>query len=854
MSAKFRGQVKIVGHTIRGWLLNVCEPKEPVGFNLRIDGRLRGAFLARKPKAVLMRNMPDVETAFGFEIRILPEWITGGVQEVRFEDPSDDELDLVLRGSLGPRNGQCFAAEQFGGGVSIGAQPVEDAVIIYPPGAREAQAEGRWLDACRLWVAVCRERPDDAANVRGLSLCARAASESADCILKVEQALQVWHSLSEVDPDSTDARRGLTWCHITLADEAERASDPIAAQAHWGAALDLAPEDRSGRRDLRRLEPDAREDTSLAPSGGYRGQLKIAGGVLRGWLVNASEAQEPVCFNLRIDGRLRGLFIAERSKSILMRGMADIDSGFGFEIRILPEWITGSVQEICLSNPADAGLKLALRASLGPKAGVPFAIDQFGGEVVLGASIPEVAMRPAWRSQSDVVSISRVCLDALQEGRFEDAIRTLRSAFRPHVDADSAKRDMASALGRLAKENVSTELRRKLVLEQVELYRALTQSSDRSVQISAQINLATALSNIGQYEEAAHAADVALKWVPNSVKALVAKAKALVPQNAIVEACALYERVVDIEPYNQSLRTTLRILRTLAEEETPEADVLTVAILGHGEPLERVLGFRYEPNHESTQLASWICTTGADSDNASAGANPETLAPNTVRRVGMVSLESSAGSARELWRREVVYGLVESGLLTGQDDASALERFAPFYSGAAARAPEAARVVVITSRNGGFRFGGGEHFLQSAAEHYAEQGYAPVIVGTRPEFVGQDRMLDGLRYVFIEDSVAAFRKFVIENDVALVHAISGMGFIVAEALKFTNIPFVYGVHFWRELLGDAQDLAYFEEATAKPIPRKEFRIVLSRAAVVYANSRYTQKTIEESFGVRCPIV
>jgi hypothetical protein len=145
-------------------------------------------------------------------------------------------------------------------------------------------------------------------------------------------------------------------------------------------------------------------------------------------------------------------------------------------------------------------------------------------------------------------------------------------------------------------------------------------------------------------------------------------------------------------------------------------------------------------------------------------------------------------------------------------------------------------VVVVTSRNGGFKFGGGEHFIESVAEHYAEEGYSPVILGTRPELRGEERVFNGVRHVFIEDSAAAFRRFVIENDVALVHAISGMGFTVAEALRFMNVPFVYGVHFWRELLGG------------------DLKVVLARAAVVYANSRYTQKIIEDSFGARCPII
>ena len=88
----------------------------------------------------------------------------------------------------------------------------------------------------------------------------------------------------------------------------------------------------------------------------------------------------------------------------------------------------------------------------------------------------------------------------------------------------------------------------------------------------------------------------------------------------------------------------------------------------------------------------------------------------------------------------------------------------------------------------------------------------------------------------------------------LVHAISGMGFTAAEALNFTNIAFVYGVHFWNELLGDPERSEYFDDVSGGALARREFLVILSRATAVYANSRYTQKIVEEGFGVRCPVL
>jgi hypothetical protein len=75
---------------------------------------------------------------------------------------------------------------------------------------------------------------------------------------------------------------------------------------------------------------------------------------------------------------------------------------------------------------------------------------------------------------------------------------------------------------------------------------------------------------------------------------------------------------------------------------------------------------------------------------------------------------------------------------------------------------------------------------------------------------------------------------------------------VAEALTYTNIPFIYGVHYWREVLGQEDD--GFFDAVGQPVPRPEFHYILSRATTVYANSVFTRDVIEKAFGVRCPVI
>jgi len=120
-------------------------------------------------------------------------------------------------------------------------------------GARKAQADGHWLDACRMWLAFGRVSADKVKCQRNLLQCARYAGESADTAEKIERALTAWRYVGEFDPNSKDAQRGMVWCHMTLAREAERAGNLAAARAQWEAVVALAPDDMRGREGLRRI-------------------------------------------------------------------------------------------------------------------------------------------------------------------------------------------------------------------------------------------------------------------------------------------------------------------------------------------------------------------------------------------------------------------------------------------------------------------------------------------------------------------------------------------------------------------------------------------------------------------------
>src|ERR1700742_1412301 len=114
-------------------------------------------------------------------------------------------------------------------------------------------------------------------------------------------------------------------------------------------------------------------------SGRYRGFLKVAGGRLRGWLVDTAKPGRRVRFNLVIDGELRGTFLANRKRQSLFRRNASDEDTYGFTVPIRKPWITGKVQSVRLEDPGDAALDFALKAKLGPAPHTHFADNVVGG-------------------------------------------------------------------------------------------------------------------------------------------------------------------------------------------------------------------------------------------------------------------------------------------------------------------------------------------------------------------------------------------------------------------------------------------------------------------------------------------
>jgi tetratricopeptide (TPR) repeat protein len=453
------------------------------------------------------------------------------------------------------------------------------------------------------------------------------------------------------------------------------------------------------------------------------------------------------------------------------------------------------------------------------------------------------------------------------QGEFDEAMRYLRAADRLEEGGVRARREMVIVLARQMRGEMTPERRLELRNERLSLLRGLSASDDPQVRLRYRVPHAEALFGAGRYDEAVAAVDVVLSDAPNDTRALMIRARALVARNQIEDAVAVYANILDMDPAHRGARMNLRLLAALTEDESgPQAGAGSSVVQLHVFDASRGAGRGddAQPDGLAARLAeishSWICTTTGFSDENIAPEIQTLLDANAARRTGHAEIGLTDGRRLEFWRRDALLGLAESGLLNGLDDSVALARWRPFY-GPRERIETSSRttrpkrgVAALISRNGADLYGGGEHFLENAAEHHARQGFEPVIVGTRNDLCGEERIVAGRRCVFVGDKPADLRKFLLENEVSLVHAISGVGFSAADALNYTNIPFLYGVHFWSELLGDPDQTGYFDDVTGESRFRREFPLILSRATAIYANSHFTQRIIEDGFGVRCPVV
>jgi ADP-heptose:LPS heptosyltransferase/glycosyltransferase involved in cell wall biosynthesis/tetratricopeptide (TPR) repeat protein len=396
-----------------------------------------------------------------------------------------------------------------------------------------------------------------------------------------------------------------------------------------------------------------------------------------------------------------------------------------------------------------------------------------------------------------------------------------------------------------------------------------------------------ALLDLGAFEEAQQEVDHLFLRLPGQLDVLILRSQVCLARNQVAEAMAMAEEALRLDPAHQGARYQLRSLRPLLEEAAAQGqDSMALLVLDPVASSVRGQAFSLGPTgleaHPAITLpagrpaatmlgqleAEWVLLAGPASTPAISPALLRQIRESGVAWCGRLILADEQARTLILWRRELLLGLHESGLLSSLSALAAeLARYADVVSthqpGATPAAPllspaasaASPGLAVLMSRHGIVKFGGGEHFLDSIAGHYQEMGYEPLILGTRPDQQGRSGVEDGRPFHFLPGRPAELRRFFLERRPAIVHVLSGLGYEVAAALDYLDIPFVYGLHFWRDALGAFEgDGRFFEQGDSRPVPRPGFRAIIQRAAAVYSNSAYTQAVLEEAFQLRTPII
>lgn len=449
-------------------------------------------------------------------------------------------------------------------------------------------------------------------------------------------------------------------------------------------------------------------------------------------------------------------------------------------------------------------------------------------------------------------------LAALRADRAGEALPWLERAVEKEPDNGQYLRGLAAALARATRGGDQRAQARGALLERsVEIFDRAAERA-KSAREPMLLGAAQALLDLGRTRAAIERIDAALAREPGSRAALFARSRALVALGELGSALEAAHAVLAVDPEHQGAQYLARTLSALVDgdaTERPNRVALRVpprALAGAWPAIRARLD-------AGVDTADWI----AVADAAAGGEPMEALLAQAPRWCGRLEGRVD-GAPVVLWRAELLRALHRSGLIGAEMDlAAALTALEPMVASAspgsapaipAARAPGG--TVICMSRHGTRMFGGGEHFLLSMAEHYGEAGYEPVIVGAQPGQADEAGVTaEGVRWAMIDGGVDALRRFVLRERPAAVHVLSGLGFEVAHALQYLDVPFFYGVHFWRDCLGATEGSErFFADFDREPIARPLFNLVIERAAAIYTNSDYTRDILEEAFRIRTPVL
>jgi glycosyltransferase involved in cell wall biosynthesis len=370
------------------------------------------------------------------------------------------------------------------------------------------------------------------------------------------------------------------------------------------------------------------------------------------------------------------------------------------------------------------------------------------------------------------------------------------------------------------------------------------------------LRTARKLFNAGLNPEALRAVDHFLEALPSDVGALALKSGILVALARHDEALALSHEILKLDPSHTTALYHSRLLPKLgAVTAKAQAVAGRLTVEGAEEPavLVEKTGQIWHPDPTQSFLqqlqslpANILAISRIEDDQLS-------RAVQQLERDFGIGLFADDASGLRVWRRDALVNLARIGFLTSWGALPQEARALEWAFRRDARQEKPGRVALM-SRQGGYKFGGAEHFLESVALHYRDMGYEPAIIGTRREALGEVGFNDdGIPLVFFENDPDTHRRYFLENEVKLVHVLPGLGYEVAIALEWMNIPLIYGVHFWRDCFNKDNVTSSYFDAAGQPNLNRDFHYIL-RNATVYANSQFTQRTIEKAFGVRCPII
>ena len=441
-------------------------------------------------------------------------------------------------------------------------------------------------------------------------------------------------------------------------------------------------------------------------------------------------------------------------------------------------------------------------------------------------------------------------------GKYREALPYFREALRLAPSDMRANKALASALRRAARDTLVASERIVMLGEAAVL---LSGALDLEYTYGTATALVELLTELARHDEALRLIDRLLDDGQRDATILLLKVRNLTSLNRVAEALPLADEVSSMDPDNPAARFHRRTLQFLgagvqAVREPVLGDVIRLPtgglLIG---PLGEA-GWPLTPRPtDSSELAIALARLPFDwlrlMDTRNIQTAPEGLAAAVDATAGFCEFGKADAEPTRLWRREALVQLAESGLV--RPDLSDLGAFEAVYRRSKPDAPELSSVVIV-SRQGHVQGDGGDRFVQSMAEHYRSLGYVPVIVGTQPELTGNVGEGDGFSFAFVDQSAASLRQAILQSRARLVHVLSGVGLEVSEALSYTNIPFIYGIHLEGDALGD--DSEGYLDGKGRRISAADFQRILSRSESVYANSESTQSILERAFGVRCPVI